>query len=275
MAFDSDDFAKLIYNNQTSTDFGIMVNVPWDPVLPTADGTDTHVTGRNGNLWQNNNGAYNNVTETFNCTVQRDPEQYPTWWDLHDAINAWLQIDTHGYSYLEFDLYPEWAFYAQALPFTFQTTSDFQASLTLQFNCSPLMTAIRGLDWKPEPKSGVILNTTAFPTQPEWHIKGKGDYHLIVNNNDYFFDDVEDELYLTSEGNAYYYDKDGAMVLANDKIRLANNSSPVFLCGKNTVKFEPQESDPQPDDTDTSQSTQPQTQPGTIEYKSLWKKVIV
>lgn len=272
MVYNPDDYGKLIFNNHASTDFGIMVKIPWDPVTPTADGTDTHVTGRSGNLWQSNNNAYNNVTETFNCKVFRDPNLFADWWELHDAISNWLTVPGGGYDYLEFDLYPEWAFYAQPKPFNLTTIDTTQADLTLQFNCSPLMTSIRGMDWKKYPTSGLIYNSTSLPVKPKWHVKGNGDYYLNVNGFDYYFDDVEDDLYLTPEGNAFYYDSSGAKILANEKIRLANNGSPVFLCGKNTVEFKAQDNPAQPDEDGV---VAPATKPGSIEYKALWKKVIM
>lgn len=264
MVFNADDYAKLIYHNRASTDFGIMINKPWKPVVPTSDGTNTHITGRNGDL-SIDNQAYNNVVETFTATVIRDAQIYPTWFDWRDAISSWLQIGV-SYSELEFDYYPDWDFVAQAQSYDLDVTSDYQATLTLTFNCQPLMVSQRGLTWKKFPLDGAIMNQTDFPVHPELHIVGTGDFQITVNDMIYFFDDVEDELYLTSEGNAYFYDKDGAITLANDQIRLVNNDSPVFLCGENKVSASGQ--------PDQQGSITIYPEPPKVYYKAKWKKVI-
>lgn len=265
--FDPTKYAQLVYRNHASTDFGIAVNDPWSPVHPNSDETKTHVTGRNGDLWQGNN-AFNNVTETFTCTAIRDPKIYKTWFELEDAVNDWLQVG-QGYDYLQFTTIPDWAFHAEAQPFTITPSAndDFQATVTLAFDCEPLMTSIRGMTWKAAPVDGAIINNTDIPVHPEWRITGKGDFALTINDETYYFDDVEDEITLNSDGNAWMKDADGALELCNDKIRLVNNDSPEFLCGKNTVQFNSV-------DTQGSVTVLSDPQNATCEYRALWKKVI-
>lgn len=271
MEFNSDRYADLVYHDHASTDFGIAVKKPWIPIHPTPDETKTHVPGRNGDVWQTNN-AFQNVTETFECVVIRDPNLYSDWFEVRDAISDWLGVG-QGYDYLEFTAYPNWAFYAEAQPFTLTPTEndDFQATLSLPFDCSPMMTSIRGLDYKKLPESGVIINQTDFDIHPEWHIHGSGDFMLVINGVNYFFDDVENDIWLKSDGNAFEKDDQGIESLVNSKIRLANNDSPVFSCGKNTVSFQVPTF---AEDGSLSKTITVHPADAFCEYKAMWKKVI-
>lgn len=264
--FDADKYAKIIFNNHASIDFGLEVNIPFQVVHPQPDGAATHVSGRNGDLWQGND-AFNNVTETFNCTAVRNPNLYPDWMSLEEALNDWLKIGQDDYQYLQFSRDPNWAYSAMAQPFTLTPVDQVTANVSLPFNCKPLMVSIRGMDWKATPVNGTVINQTDIPVHPEWRIKGKGDFALTINDQTYYFDDVEDEITLNSDGNAWMTNSDNALVLCNDKIRLVNNDSPEFICGKNTVKFQ---------SVTGSGENEKQTDPGTAtcQYRALWKKVI-
>lgn len=278
MEFDPEEFAKLVYRNHSSTDFGIFVNDPRTRVHPDSDAQKQHVIGHNGDF-RTNNDAFNNVTETFACTVIRNPQIYKTWDQFDDAIMDWLQIGADQPDYLQFTADPDWAYYAMAQPYTLTPDSvdSLKATLNLIFDCDPLMYSIRGLEWKKLPESGIIYNSTARTVHPEFHIKGSGDFQLIVNGMSYYLDDVEDEIWIRSDGNCYELDSEGVKELADMKARFVNGDSPEFLCGKNTVEFKRQDVASEAD-TSADQSAQPTqptapAEPATCEYKAKWEKV--
>lgn len=90
---------------------------------------------------------------------------------------------------------------------------------------------------------------TAFP---DWHLKGQGNFMLMVNDMPYEFDDLDGDLYLYGmSDNAYSYDiehpdKFDTLELLNTHIRLANNVSPQLLCsgtGKNSISLTPMDTE--------------------------------
>lgn len=281
--FDPESTGKLIYRNYASTDFGIGLSVPWVPVHAARDITFTHVPGKNGDNAQDD-GSYQNVVETFTGIVFLDHNLYKNWFELNTAITDWLSGG--DYSLLSFSGYPDYVFEAIAQSITItpdSNNSENRATISMPFNCYPIMIRTDGIEWQRAP-NGDVTNTEDLTARPDWHIKGSGNFYITINDEQYNFNDVDGEVYLDGEtGNAYYYDSDGKLVSKNPDCEFPGLDSPELLCGRNTVSYGAQENLKIDSDTgQTAASGTGQTTGGVtvnypdpiVEYKPNWKRVI-
>lgn len=256
MAFDMTGYKKLTYRNHASTDFGILLSYPWVPVHATRDVTATHVPGVSGDVLQDD-GSYQNVVETFTGIVIRDPRLYSNWYDLDEAVNDWLRGG--NYSYLRFDGYPDWAFEAIAQPHTItpDPIDERKATISLPFNCKPIMYRIDGIEWQTCP-IGTVTNTSDSITRPDFHIIGTGNFFLRINGLDYQFYNVDGDVYLDGEsGNAFCYDSQGVVTSKNPDVEFPYLDSPELMVGANTIYYANSATITPTQPTETAENTAP------------------
>ncbi|MES5161541.1 hypothetical protein [Lactobacillus crispatus] len=153
---------EVDFGDHASTDFGMVVQKPWDLIHPTADIDPTHIKGKNGDFLQNNQ-SYQNVTETFNLEILRPPER--GWFDWERSVTDWLSAPTDPdgrmkYQYLKFTADPTYVFKAIVKdPFTVtkDVTSDFVGVCAIPFYCQPFQYRIDGIAYIPLPDSDVVV----------------------------------------------------------------------------------------------------------------------
>lgn len=234
---DLDDNVKLIFQDHASTDFGMVVQKPWDLIHPTADIDPTHIKGRNGDFLQNNQ-SYQNVTETFNLEILRPPEK--GWFDWERAVTDWLSVPTDPdgrmkYQYLKFTADPAYVFKAIVKdPFTVtkDVTSDFVGICAIPFYCEPFQYRIDGIAYIPLPDSGIVVGEEKWSAIPDWHFIANGSFTLYVNGLPYTFENMEGEFWLSGETGDTY---DAKGNLYNTQTHFPNLDPPKLWKGQNTI----------------------------------------
>ena len=243
----NNDFAKLIYRTHASTEFGILVQFPFNVTHPIPDLNATHIMGRNGDFIQDE-GSFQDVTETFNVIVNR-PVKYQSHLEAELEISDWLRKSDSGkpYDYLKFDFLPGYIFEAAIKdPFSLTWQSDFYATGTIPFFCKPFLKRTDGIDYKPVPHidctnlpgTANLFNQENTIAVPDWHIVGNGNFTITINGFPYEFSDIEDEVWLDGQEANATTELDGDdTTLINNQMRLANNTTPKLFPGENTFKL--------------------------------------
>ena len=90
-----------------------------------------------------------------------------------------------------------------------------------------------GLEFQSVNTALPIVNTEVEIAEPLFHIVGKGNIRLAVNGENYYFNNIEDEIYIDSEQEWIYrhkFDENLAMHAV-----FPNNNFPTFHPGDNSV----------------------------------------
>lgn len=254
-----DNYTKLIFNNQASTDYGMLIQYPFNLIHPTVDIDVSHIKGRSGDFLQDN-GSYQNVTETFNFIVQRSPQQ--NWFDWERSIIDWLSPNPEDgdrqYSYLKFSADPNYVFNAvlkDAPSFTKDSDNIFTGTGTIAFYCEPFMYRTNGIEYINLPSSGIVYNQEKFSATPDWHFIAKGNFSLNINGLSYQFENMDGEFWLNGQ-TGDTYDKDNN--LFNSQTHFPNLVPPSLYPGKNTIDI----------------TTEEGTTISLAEYKPNWRRLI-
>lgn len=235
---DSTGYANLIYQGKQSTDFGMMIQYPFNVVHPIPDLDAAHIKGRNGDFLQDDN-SYQNVTETFTAIINRPSGV--SQFDLERNITDWLASPvTDGrrqYSYLQFDYDPEYAYSAvQKDPYSIQwdENNPGRAVATIPFYCEPFQYRVDGINYVVLPSSGTVINSESRNAIPNWHFIAKGSFVLNVNNVPYEFDNMDGEFWLNGDTGDTYDAKD---TLFNNQTKFPNLAAPVLPPGENKISI--------------------------------------
>lgn len=231
-------YANLIWHNKKSTDFGIKIAYPFNPVHPTPDLQATHITGRNGDFIQDEQ-SYQNVTETFNLIVDKNPLISQSDWlkQVMDWLDP-LSITVKQYEYLKFDIDPNYSYSAviQTPPiFSWDTgLNQNLATGTLAFYCEPFQYRDDGINYINLPDSGVVYNPELMAAMPNWHFVANGSFTLTINDLPYEFDNMEGEFWINGDTGDTYDAKNNLM---NSQTHFPNLEPPTLLAGKNTISI--------------------------------------
>ena len=253
------NLANLIFQNYKSSDFGMMVEYPFNIVHATPDIDPTHIKGRNGDFLQDN-GSYQNVTETFNVIGYRDANTTQNDWErkVIDWLAPPLIDDARQYEYLQFDYDPDYAFRAVVTTpptFTWDATDTFKVTGTIPFYCEPYQYRIDGINYSDLPNSGVVYNTETRTAIPDWHFVVNGTFTLNINNLQYEFDNMEGEFWLSGDTSDTY---DSQNNYYNNQTHFPNLVAPVLYPGRNEISI-------------TAES---ETTISKAEYKPKWRRLI-
>lgn len=234
----SNQYGYLTYRNRSSSDFGIAIKRPFDLVHAVPDYNKNHINGRNGDFIQDE-GSYQNVTETFNIEVFR-PRRYSNQVEYENALTDWLT--GNDYSYLMVSEFPDYIFeaiYDSALAITWDDYDPEHGTGQIAFDCKPFFKLANGIKYQPLPANGVVYNEQKVPAIPDWHFIATGDFTLYVNDIPYEFNDMDGDVWLNGqEGNANSKEHGDYDTLLNNNLRLANNCAPILLPNqKNTISL--------------------------------------
>lgn len=238
MADSSQKFASLIYQGHASNDFGILIKYPFNVVHAMPDADPQHVEGRSGDFLPTTNG-YQNVTETFDCIVQRPANITQFDWDREviDWLASPIIKGRKQYQYLQFDIDPEYAYKAvlQNPPtFTWDETNIGLATGQIPFDCEPYQYRLDGINYISLPDNGVVYNSETRNAIPNWHFIANGSFDLMVNGQPYEFDNMEGEFWLNGDTGDSYDDSGN---LYNNQTKFPNLMPPELPPGKNTISI--------------------------------------
>lgn len=256
---DLDDYKSIVFNNRKSTDFGVLVKYPFNPVHPTPDITTTHVNSRSGDYLVDY-GSYQNTTQTFNIIVKKPSEW--TRAEFNRQLINWLMPPhfdgKRQYSYFYFDEDENYAFYgivkdAPIIEWD-ENATDFGTG-TISIYTDPFYYRLDGIKFTDLPQAGYIKNLDSRETSPDWHFIANGSFILYVNSLPYEFDNMEGEFWVSGETGDVYDVKNN---LYNNQCHFPNLEPPTLLYGKNTIEIT----------ADSSSTIQ------LAEYKPKWRRLI-
>jgi phage-related protein len=234
----SNDYSGLIFNKKSSTDLGILIKYPFDPVHALPDIDATHIKGRSGDFLQDNT-SYQNVTETFNCIVQRPLDVTQFEWERE--LVDWLTVpEINGqkqYQYLQFEADPQYVYNAivQTMPqFVSDEIALNYATGQLSFYCEPYLYRINGIEYIDLPNNGVVYNSESQPAVPNWHFVANGSFVLNVNDLNYQFDNMNGEFWLNGDTGDTY---DAKGTLYNNQTHFPNLLPPELPNGENRISI--------------------------------------
>lgn len=236
------DNSEIIFHNRSSTDFGIKVLFPFNPLAPAPKKQLMSIPGRSGD-WATNDSTYNSSETPVNVVIHL-PRRYDDWEQLKNDIENWLYGDE---DWLRFSKNSDYLYRAQIVTAPTFTPVNFErTNATFTFHFQPYKYDADSIHWKDFPRNGVVYNRENIDVKPDWHINGKGNFMLKVNDVPYEFNNIDGDIYLKGdEGNAYTNDPTAAYLidgLLNDHVRLANNAAPVLYAegdGSNSISIEP------------------------------------
>lgn len=234
---DLDNYTKLIYQKQASTDFGILIQYPFNLIHPVPDIDPSHVKGRSGDFLQDNN-SFQNVTETFNTEINKPFWQ--NWSDWERSVIDWLTASDDGerqYGSLEFSADPQYCYNAivkDPPTFTKDALNTNKATGTISFYCEPFQYRKDGISFIDLPNSGIVYNPEKWSAIPNWHFVVNGSFSLMINDYPYTFDNMTGEFWVNGDTGDTYNDKND---LYNDQTHFPNLTAPILYPGKNTISI--------------------------------------
>lgn len=260
--------SDIEYHNRSSTDFGMRVLFPsFNPPAPAPGKQLLTVPGFSGD-YSDGNHTYNAVDTQVSVVIYL-PERYRKmhwfegWAKLKSDITAWLYGDP---GWLKFGYDPDYLYKAEVLQAPeFTPVNSERVNSTIIFHFQPYKYNAKTIHYQKLPSSGVIYNDGNVNVRPDWHIKGTGNFTLMVNDWPYEFDNLDGDLYLIGdEGNAYSADPSVIQEnsLLNSHLMLPNNMAPQLLCagnGANTISISAMDTDSKLD---------------LVEFKPLFRRFI-
>lgn len=233
-----DSYANLIYQGKKSSDLGVLIQYPFNLTHPIPDIDPTHIKGRSGDFLQSDN-SYQNVTETFNCIIQRQlgVSQFDTERQIMDWLASPVSQGRKQYRYLQFDIDQEYVYNAilQNPPsIQWNENTDTMATGQITFYCEPFQYQINGIDYVPLPNNdnGTVINEESQNAVPNWHFIANGNFLLNVNGYEYEFDNMSGEFWLNGDTGDTYDLKNN---LLNSQTKFPNLAPPKLAPGKNTI----------------------------------------
>lgn len=216
----------LIYNGESSANYGLLVGGQKSYDLPKRDVTKYSITGRNGDLIKDN-GRFENIKLDYTLVCKNDFEAFA------DAISAWLKQPTE-YCRLEDSHHPE--YYRMALvtdSISYDTgTWNRSAKATVSFDCKPEKYLFSG-EWKEKfSTTGEIFNPTRFPSKPLIRVYGTGAGKLTIGAYTIDISAINEYIDIDSDIMDCYKGNDNC----NAAVTLAKGF-PVLAAGKTAVSF--------------------------------------
>lgn len=221
----------IIFNGNSSLDYGIQVEQPPEYQTPAKDYDIIHVPGKNGDVVIDK-GSYKNVSRNYKISSgYLDSEFTP----LANRISEWLH-SASGYARLEDSYEPEYyrlAMYDEAG--MIENLLGQAGRATISFNCKPQRFLKAGDDIFLCSSASILLNPTGFDSLPivKINFTGKGGgvisiggYTAVISNG------VTTSMTINSEIQDVY---DNTTNL-NSKINLIKGF-PKLTPGENEISF--------------------------------------
>lgn len=215
----------LIYNGESSKDFGLYISGSGAFNAPERDVELLEIPGRNGSLTIDN-GRYKNVTQSYSAFICRDfPERA-------EAVRAWLLAEP-GYHRLEDTYDPEHfrrARFSGAIEFTVRALCA-GAETELLFDCSPQRFLKRGEQTLCIYETSRIHNPTRFPALPLLTVRGSGAGNVTVGDHTIKISSIDSYVTIDCELQDAY--KDGV----NKNSTITATEFPNLPSGNTTISF--------------------------------------
>ncbi len=186
----------LVYKEQSSLDFGLVIAQKNSYIGAQRDVTYTSVPGRDGDLIIDN-GRYKNTNVKYKLSlINRKPYNFG---DLSRLIKVWLLAE-QGYFKL-WDLYDERYFRLASYSNEANIEQELKqvGTLSLTFNAKPFKYSFEGQKPVIIDKPQALYNAEAFPSKPYIKITGSGDITLNINNDKFDFKGVDEFIEIDSE----------------------------------------------------------------------------
>lgn len=186
------------------------------------------IPGRNGDLIIDNK-RYNNISVPYDFVlIEKDVRNFD---ELTHRVKSWL-LSHVGYFEL-WDGYDKRYFRLGAYNDEVNIEEELRGlgEFSASFNCKPFKYSFDGQKMVNMTEAGSIVNPEYLPSAPYIRIYGSGNITLTINNDSFYFEDIEDYIEVDSESmNAYK----GISPL-NNKMKTAN--FPEFIPGDNAIAW--------------------------------------
>lgn len=243
---------KLIYHNKSSTDFGAWIQYPTVQATTKRNVSLTPVVGVNGS-YINDSLNYTDVSQQITFFVER-PLKYRDWFTWGMDFGDWLTSDDKFVEYEPFYFEPfngwHWEAYLSDGP-TVTPTNEQNATVTITLSAKPFLISDDSIEYQDVPQTS-IYNWQRYSALPLFHLVGNGNFTLTVNNKDYQFNDIDDELFIDSDKCLIYKSLNESR---NSHAILYNHEFPELCPGKNSISLKGNYS--------------------KFEYKPRWRRALV
>ncbi len=216
------------FKENISLDFGLLIVSKGSYKGASRDVSYTTIPGRNGDLITDN-GRYNNIKIPYKCTLLNNSKK--RFADIAHQIKGWL-LSEFGYFRL-WDSYDKKYFRLAAYSDEANIEQELSqvGSVDISFNCKPFKYSFEGQNTIEFISEGTLYNAEFFPSSPYIKIVGTGGVTLFINNDAFYFEDIDEYIEIDSEAmNAY-------KGLQGQNHKMTGAAFPILQPGNNTISW--------------------------------------
>lgn len=218
----------IIFNGNSSLDYGIQVEKPPDHSMPEKDYEIIHIPGKNGDLILDK-GSYQNVDRSYNIAVGTEISNFIT-----EAIKAvsWLH-SASGYARLEDSYEPD--YYRMASYIESATLANIlqrAGRATVTFNCKPQCYLKDGENVLTFSENSTLVNPTIYTALPEITVYCDGDGVLRIGEHTITLSSIDGHITINSEIQDAYKGTENC----NSSVALSSGY-PMLILGENEIAF--------------------------------------
>lgn len=219
---------EIIYNGQSSRDFGLEVETFPAHTSPKRTYEKVHIPGRNGDLIIDS-GCWENGTRIYEVSVGSLERDY---YRMANDASEWLR-SSYTYARLEDSYEPEYYRMAVFLEeFSLSNLYNQGGKASISFDCKPQRFLKIGDEAITITTQTKIQNPTAFSSLPIIHIYGTGSGSLAVGTYHVDITDIDSHIILDSELQDAYFDTENK----NSVIKIPDGF-PKLDVGSTTIGF--------------------------------------
>lgn len=219
---------EVIYNGQSSKDFGLEVETFPAYESPKRSYEKVHIPGRNGDLIIDS-GCWENATRTYEVSVGSLERDY---YRMMNDVSEWLR-STYTYARLEDSYEPEYYRLAVFLEeFSMSNLFNQGGKGSIVFDCKPQRFLKNGDEILQIKNGAKIQNPTTFSSLPIIRIYGSGSGSLTVGQYHVTISEIGTQIVLDSEIQDAYY----GTTNKNQQITIPDGF-PVLDPGSTTIGF--------------------------------------
>ncbi len=185
----------LMFKDNYSLEFGLYITGKGSYKGASRDISYQSIPGRSGDLLIDN-GRYSNITIPYELTLLTPERDFA---ELTHLIKGWL-LSEPGYYKLwdSYDqLYYRLGSYSDEVDIE-QELRDL-GKLSISFKCKPFKYSFEGQKAITITEESSLYNAEFYHSLPYIKINGSGDITLSINNDSFYFEDVDDYIEIDSE----------------------------------------------------------------------------
>lgn len=227
----------IIFNNQSSADFGLEVATFPSYEIPERDYDIIHVPGRNGDVIIDN-GTFKNVSRSYTVSVATGNNSFP---ETVNPIVEWLHSSS-GYARLEDSYEPD--YYRMALykdSNTIYNLYNDAAQANISFECKPQRFLKSGTDTVQSfmASGSTITNPTAFTSYPiiTLSIATRSTGSLTIGSQTFSIKAQSSGTLFDITIDSELQDVYSGTLNKNSMITLSNGEFPKLKPGSSTITF--------------------------------------